>query len=148
MINKFALVVGLSGLAICVACLSASAVIGGKALRDTGFDFGSLGQDRCRFSHSGTPGSRTLAWNGGNKASIELPATVHYRRGSGDQVVIKGDSEVISHVRVNDGKIKLDCRMCRNQRPAGCDAAGPRLPHFFAGRIRQPVPGGYRPAQA
>ncbi|HWY60987.1 MAG TPA: DUF2807 domain-containing protein [Rhizomicrobium sp.] len=113
MINKF-LVVGLSGLVIGVACLSASAVIGGKALRDTGFDFGGLGQERCGFSDSGKSGSRNLAWSGGNKASIELPAAVHYRRGSGDQVVIKGDSEVISHVRVADGKVKLDCRMRRN----------------------------------
>jgi hypothetical protein len=110
MVNKF-LVVGISGLAICVACLSASALIGGKALRDSGFDFGDMGKPRCDFNESGKPSSRSLAWSGGDKAGIDIPATVHYRRGSGDQLVVKGDSEVISHVRVIDGNVKMDCRM-------------------------------------
>lgn len=110
MINR-SLVVGISGLAICIVCLSASAVIGGKALSDTGFDFGGLGLGRCDFGKSGKPGSRAIAWSGGSKASIEIPATVHYRRGSGDQLVVTGDSEVISHVRVVDGEVKMDCRM-------------------------------------
>jgi hypothetical protein len=110
MVNKFA-VVGISGLAIGIACLSASALIGGKALRDTGFDFTELGRPRCSFSESGKPGSRNIEWNGGNRAGVEIPATVHYRHGSGDQLVVKGDSEIISHVQVVDGNVKLDCRM-------------------------------------
>jgi Putative auto-transporter adhesin, head GIN domain len=110
MVNKF-LLVGFSGLAICIACLSASALIGGKALSDTGFDFADLGWARCDFNESGKPGSRNIAWTGGDKAGIDIPATVHYRRGSGDQLVVKGDSEVISHVRIVDGDVKMDCRM-------------------------------------
>jgi hypothetical protein len=111
MLNKFA-VVGISGLVVCVACLAAAAAIGGKELLDSGFDFGGFDRPRCDVdsSNQSGAGSRSIAWNGGDKVEISLPANVHYRPGSGDQVVVTGDSAILPHVRVKDGNIKLDCR--------------------------------------
>jgi hypothetical protein len=110
MINKFALV-GISGLVVCGICLAAAAAVGGKALRDAHYDFGGLvgGGDRCDFDPSGQQGSRSLAWNGGDSVAIAIPAMVHYRPGAGDQVVIKGDTRVLSHIRISDSTLKMDC---------------------------------------
>jgi Putative auto-transporter adhesin, head GIN domain len=107
--NKFA-IVGISGLLISAVCLSAAATIGGKALYNSGFDFGGFDRPRCDFDASGKSASRSIDWSGGDSASIELPANAHYRRASGTQLLVTGDSAVLPHVRVRNGKIGLDCR--------------------------------------
>ena len=103
MINKFALV-GITGLVVCGVCLAAAAAIGGKALQDAQVsEFRRPdGPARCDFEASGQQGSRSLAWNGGDSVAIAIPAMVHYRPGTGDQVVIKGDSAILSHIRIAD----------------------------------------------
>jgi hypothetical protein len=107
--NKFA-VVGLSGVAICVVCLTGALAIGGKALRDGNFDFGGWDRPRCDFESAGKSASRGIAWDGGDTVKIGINANVQYRPGSGDEMQVTGDPGVISHVRVKDGNIRLDCR--------------------------------------
>ena len=108
--NKFA-VVGISGMAMCIVCLTAAFAIGGKALRDSGVDFGGIGDGhRCAFGPSNSHGSRNLAWTGGDSVAIAIPAQVHYRRGTGDEVVISGDTAVLPHIHITDSTLKLDCR--------------------------------------
>lgn len=121
MIRRFA-IVAICGLVVCIVCLVGAAMVGGKALRDSGFNMASLqGGDfnifdmlsdrpRCDDDSSSQQTSRSLPWTGGDGVSIELPANVHYRPGTGDQVVITGDSALISHVRVRGGSIRLSCR--------------------------------------
>jgi hypothetical protein len=110
MLKKLA-VVAVSGLVVCAICLGAAAAIGGKALHESGFDFGSFGDSpRCAFAPSDAQGSRSLAWSGGDSVAIAIPAKVHYRRGTGDQVVLSGDSAVLPHIYITNSTIKLDCR--------------------------------------
>ncbi len=57
-----------------------------------------------------TATSRSLPWDGNNdRAAVALPANVHYQAGSGDQLVVKGDPDLIAHIRVHDGLVSLDC---------------------------------------
>src|SRR6185437_12589003 len=56
--------------------------------------------------------TRSLPWQDGsdNRAAIAVPANTHYQAGSGDQLVVKGDPAIISHIRVHNGVVDLDCR--------------------------------------
>ena len=53
---------------------------------------------------------RRLAWEGGDTVEISLPASVRYRGGEGNEVVVRGPSDVVAHVEVRHGRIVLDCR--------------------------------------
>lgn len=100
--------IALSGLAISAVCLGAAAAMSGGDGKD--FDIGFLGDGpACGFDAAGRSATRNLAWNGDDSVSVNLPAETHYTRGSGDQVVVTGDAALIAHVRVDDGKIELDC---------------------------------------
>ena len=56
-----------------------------------------------------TATDRRWAWDGGDSVEIAAPATVHYRGGSGDQVIAHGSPEAIAHLRVNNGRITQSC---------------------------------------
>jgi hypothetical protein len=56
-----------------------------------------------------TGDTRSLAWDNSDRAAIALPANTHYQAGLGDQLVIKGDPAIISHVHVRNGVVALDC---------------------------------------
>jgi hypothetical protein len=59
---------------------------------------------------SGRPASREIAWDGADKVGIAIPATLRYRPGTGDNVKVVGDTSLVSHVHIDQGEIKLDCR--------------------------------------
>ena len=109
--------IALSGFAVSAVCLGGAFALGGGQLGDATLnlsDFGdSFGMPRC--DATGTPAStaetRSLPWDGGeDRAAIAIPATTHYQAGNGDQLVVKGDPAIISHVRVHNGVVSLDCR--------------------------------------
>jgi hypothetical protein len=52
---------------------------------------------------------RTWVWDGGDTVEIAVPGTVHYRGGSGDQVIARGSPEAIAHLRVRNGRITQSC---------------------------------------
>jgi hypothetical protein len=62
---------------------------------------------------AGTATERHLKWGDGDAVDIALPATVHYRGGEGDEVIVRGPADVIAHVEIRGGRITLDCRTAR-----------------------------------
>jgi hypothetical protein len=89
--------------------------VGGNAIGNAIFDTdlsGMVDLPRCdtKAQPMATATSRSLPWDGNNdRAAIALPANVHYQAGSGDQLVVKGDPDLIAHIRVKDGLVSLDC---------------------------------------
>lgn len=55
---------------------------------------------------------RAIAWRGHNRVDIKLPSdvTVHYRRGNGDAVIVRGAPRDIATIEVNGGQIRSTCR--------------------------------------
>ena len=109
---------------------------------DAMFNFGDIGEvSACRAasvrrSPATTAETRTChGMASGDRAAVAIPANTHYQAGSGDQLVVKGDPAIISHVRVRNGVVGMDCRdgfMHFGQgRPHRRDVAGtPHLPYF------------------
>lgn len=57
----------------------------------------------------GAAASRDLAWSGGETLDVGLPAEVRFTQGAGPaKLVVRGPQEVISHVRVDHGRIDFD----------------------------------------
>lgn len=107
--TKLALI-AVSGFAVSAVCLGGAFALGGNAIGNAVFDFGGFDLPRCDTSGpEPTASSRTLPWDGSDRAAVALAADTHYQAGSGDQLVIKGDPNVIAHVRVRNGVVQLDC---------------------------------------
>ena len=113
MANKFA-VVGVAGLGLSVVCLAAAAAVGGKALSNVDWDtvhWDDWGRPACHFAESGAIATRAVDWDEADKkAAIGISANVHYRPGTGTQAMVTGDPAIISHVQVEDGNVRMDCR--------------------------------------
>jgi hypothetical protein len=108
MVNKFA-AIGCSGVVVSVVCLTAAAIIGGKAL-DHGFDLG-FWDHRARCDTGGDRQiTRSFAWDGDDTVSIHVPANVQYRPGPGQTLEVRGDEGAVSHLRLRHGRIDMDCR--------------------------------------
>lgn len=106
-------IIALSSFFISAVCLGGAFALGANRLGDVAFNFDGLGYSRCGTTGSptGTDETRTLPWDGsGDRVAIALAANTHYQAGSGDQLVVRGDPAIISHIRVHDGVVDLDCR--------------------------------------
>lgn len=104
-------VIAVSGFAVSAICLGGAFALGGSAIGDTILDIGDFGLPRCDTTGPSTAASRTLAWDGnGDRAAVAVVANTYYRAGSGDQLAVKGDSRIISHVYVRDGMVGINCR--------------------------------------
>lgn len=51
----------------------------------------------------------TLPFTAGNSFTIDLPASVRYQPGDKAEVVVSGDTALLDNVRLQDGKMSLDC---------------------------------------
>lgn len=51
----------------------------------------------------------TLPFASIDSMAISLPATVHYRPGGKAQAIVSGDQNLLGHVRLEDGRLGLDC---------------------------------------
>ena len=103
--------IAVSGFVISAICLGGAFALGGSAIGNTIFDIGDFSLPRCDTTGPSTTTSRTLPWDGnGDRAAVAVVANTYYRAGSGDQLVIKGDSRIISHVYVRNGLVGIDCR--------------------------------------
>ncbi|HXS05785.1 MAG TPA: DUF2807 domain-containing protein [Rhizomicrobium sp.] len=101
--------IAVSAFAISAICLGgAFALSGGSGPGGVALNLGGLGLPACGPASSPAT-SRTLPWQGGDSVAVALAANSYYRPGSGDQLVIKGDPRIISHVTVRDGVVRLDC---------------------------------------
>jgi hypothetical protein len=54
------------------------------------------------------------AWDGGDRAEIAVPATVHYQLSGSPRVIVKGPVDLIERVRFQDGELKLKERLFGN----------------------------------
>ena len=104
-------VIAVSGFAISAVCLGGAFALGGNAVGDAVFDFGGFDLPRCDTmgASSAKADTRSLPWDESDRAAIALPANTHYRAGTGDQLIVKGDPAIVSHVRIHDGVVGLDC---------------------------------------
>jgi Putative auto-transporter adhesin, head GIN domain len=57
---------------------------------------------------AGEPRSVDLEWSGSDAVKIDLPAQVHYQPGPKPQASVSGDAELVSHVRMRDGRLGWD----------------------------------------
>jgi hypothetical protein len=110
--GKLALI-AVSGFTIAAVCLGGAVAMGvGKiGLLETINRFSDSDLPRCDLSPSGQQATRTLPWDGKDSAAVAVPANVHYRRGQGEQLVVSGDSALVSHVELVDGGVRLNCHL-------------------------------------
>ena len=102
-------VIAVTGFAVSAVCLGGAFALGGEAVGNAIMDFGSFGQPRCETG--GPVTSRTLPWDGGDdRVAVDMHADTYYQAGSGDQLVVKGDPGMVSHVYVRNGVVGIDCR--------------------------------------
>ena len=100
-------IIAICGLAVSAVSLGVAANIGahgGGTMNWSWFD--DLGD--CKTNHA-TATSRSLDWNDGDEVDVSVPVNLHYKPGQGTQLQISGDPELVSHVKIEDGDIKLDC---------------------------------------
>lgn len=105
-------IIAVSGFAISAVCLGGAFALGGNEIGNAVFDFGDLDQPRCdTMGHpTATADTRSVAWDGQDRAAVALPANIHYQAGNGDTLIVKGDPEIVAHVRVRNGVVGLDCQ--------------------------------------
>jgi putative autotransporter adhesin-like protein len=102
-------VVGGAGLAISCVCFALAAAIDSDGLRGIGEHGWFFGRCKASAQPNITGDTRELAWDGDDKVTINVPATVHYRPDAGSALRASGPPELLSHLRVRDGRIGLDC---------------------------------------
>ena len=113
--HKLALV-ALVGITASAACIGAAAAIGGK-------DFGSGLEDFSLFDHrayceavpGATASTRDLDWDGSDHVGLSVFGPATYTPGSGDKLHATGDPQILTHLRIRDGNIELDCRGWRDR---------------------------------
>jgi hypothetical protein len=96
------------GLGIGIVSLGLAYAVGGG-------DFGRLVNRSGVFAQECGDGSasaseRRLAWTGGDAIDMALPATVHFHRGEGNEIVLRGPPDIIAHIEVQGGRLTLNCR--------------------------------------
>jgi hypothetical protein len=113
-----------AGLVLSVATLTAAFAIGGPDILSAvswnmasgphwhhhGWD-GFDDDDDFGGGPSGPQATRTLAWSGGERLDIDVPADVQYTQASGaGSIEVSGPERLVSHVVVEDGHIRYDHR--------------------------------------
>lgn len=63
----------------------------------------------CETVAGATATSRELAWDGSDGVGLSIGGQVTYTRGSDDKVHASGDPQLLAHLQVHDGEIRLDC---------------------------------------
>ena len=109
-------VIAASGLTVAIVCIGAVAAIGVQDGAKAGFDFPMFGPSCGRGDDGGAVTSRTMAWDGSDKEVLAVPGRAHYAPGNDAMLHIKGDAALLSHIRLRDGKIELNCHNWRGDR--------------------------------
>ena len=114
MIRSLLIIAGASTV-LALASLAGAAALGGQDLQRNGWSwtFRDSDGETVRFERvdradRGPDVTRTLAWTGGERLSIEIPAEVTYVQGAEAGVVITGAQTVVDQIRVEDGRIVFD----------------------------------------
>ncbi len=70
--------------------------------------------DSCGGKVEANGPERHLPWDGSDSVTIATPASVRYRGGEGDDVIVRGAPEVVARIFIRDGVIDTDCRSSNN----------------------------------
>ncbi|WP_137131600.1 DUF2807 domain-containing protein [Rhizobium sp. FY34] len=76
---------------------------------------------------SGTQQQITLPFVSGDRLVIDLPGSVHYRPGEKAEVIVSGDPALVSHVRIESGRLGLDCAPGWSATPLDVKISGPSI---------------------
>ena len=102
--------IAIGGLFVAVIFLGGAWLLEGRGgWRDFAHSVSEWRLPRCD-ALSGRPGTRSIAWSGGQSVGVAIPATLRYEPGGGDQVSISGDAALIPHVTIDENDFKLNCR--------------------------------------
>ena len=105
--------IAVAGLGVSAVCIGVSSAIGGGF---NGFGLESPdGRPRCSRIPTAAAASRTLAWDAGDSVRLVVFSDARYVPGSDAMLHASGDPDVLSHLRVRDGTIELDCRGWRDR---------------------------------
>lgn len=112
MIRTLLIITGAS-LVLCVAALAGAAAIGGHELSRNGWtwNFREDGVERTlRIDRAerGPRVTRTLAWTGGDRLEIEVPAEVTYVQGDEASVVVSGVQSQVERLHLTAGRLAYD----------------------------------------
>jgi hypothetical protein len=107
-LNKLG-IIAVAGLGVAVICAFAAASMGVNKIGDN-LDFAWFDGPACATTGA-TAASRSLSWDGSDTVTIDIPANIHYSPGNGQALAVQGDPMILSHLRVKDGHIDLDCHM-------------------------------------
>jgi hypothetical protein len=113
MANKLA-VIAILGLGSAAVCIGAAAAIGGGNL-DNGLSGLFEKGPRCERVSGATATSRDLAWDDSDHVQLVVYSDARYTPGTDDKLHVRGDPQVLAHLRVHDGKIDLDCAGWRDR---------------------------------
>jgi hypothetical protein len=98
---------------IAIAGLAVSAVSLGAAIAVGASHGGGMPgfSDNAPCAKTGaTADTRRFTWDGDDAVSISAAARVHYTRGVGNAVIVKGDPDLVAAITVRDGRIDTSCR--------------------------------------
>jgi len=100
--------IAIFGLAIGIVSLGLAYAVGGG-------DFYSLADRSGAFAQAcgeaaSSASERRLAWTGGDAIDIAVPATVRFRGGEGNEIVLRGPPDVIAHIELEGDRLTLNCR--------------------------------------
>lgn len=101
-------VIAILGLAGAAACIGAAIAIGGGNLGEL-YIGSSDGRPRCERDSAATATSRDIDWDGSDKVQLAVYSNARYAPGSDTRLHASGDPQVLSHLRILNGKIDLDC---------------------------------------
>lgn len=102
--TRLAVVAG-TGIAISAVCLALASALGETHI---GGLFRSCGEGDTAAV---TGNTREIAWESdSDEVTINVPATVTYRPGSGTSLIATGAPDALSHLRVRGQRIEFDCR--------------------------------------
>ena len=113
MIRNLFIIAG-AAMVLCLACLGGAAALGGRALADNDWtwvitDDGNGDDDfHMERGDAGPDITRTLAWHGDRKLTIETSADVTYVQGPEAKVVVTGPKSAVERVRLVNGVLSLE----------------------------------------
>ena len=124
-------IIGLTGSAI---CMGAAAAIGGGSLGDLEGMFTS--GEHCSRIDGATATTRDLDWDGSDKVNLVVYSDANYTPGTDSKLHASGDPQVLAHLRIENGKIDLDCRGWRDRQDQAHSAGTgvPQIRHCRAQR--------------
>lgn len=94
------------GLISAVAFLTLGTVLSGSGWTSAAYLWN--GGSTCEPA-SGTQQQITLPFIADDRLVIDLPGSIHYRPGEKAEAIVSGDSTLLSHLRIESGRLGLDC---------------------------------------